>query len=180
MNYLDILICVPLVYGLFRGFYKGFVIEIATLAALVLGIYGALKFSYITSSFLMEQFDLQGNYLPLISFVTTFILIVIAVNLLGKMLDKLMKAVSLGFINRILGSAVGFVKLLVVTGLLVVISHKIDSNFKVIPNQDKASSLLYEKFYENTVRVFPYINFDAIKQKVMPEKEEKTNAPKGV
>ena len=83
MNYLDIIILLPLVYGLFRGFNKGFAIELATLAALVLGIYGAYKFSYITTIFLRDKFDMMGDYLPYVSFFLTFIVIVILVNLLG-------------------------------------------------------------------------------------------------
>ncbi len=180
MNYLDIIIFLPLIYGIVRGFSKGFVIEVATLAALVLGIYGALKFSSITSEFLMEQFDLSGRYLPIISFAITFVLIVVAINLLGKLLDKLMKAVSLGFINRLLGSAMGFLKLAVVTGLLVVLAHKADEKFNFIPDEDTAGSLFYERFYETTIQVFPYINFDAIREKVSPKDEDQQPGPQGV
>lgn len=181
MNYLDIIIVLPLIYGLVRGFSKGFVIEVATLAALVLGIYGALKFSYITSEFLVEQFDLSGKYLHIISFAATFVLIVIAVNLLGKLIDRLMKAVSLGFINRLFGSAMGFLKLLVVTGLLIVLAHKADEKFNFIPEADKTGSLFYEEFYETTLKVFPYVDFDAIRDRISPEKEEESPAsPQGV
>ncbi len=42
MNWLDIGIAVPLVWGAYVGFKKGLVIELASLAALILGIYAAI------------------------------------------------------------------------------------------------------------------------------------------
>ena len=46
MNYIDIILAIPLVWAVYRGFTKGFIIEIASLIAMVLGVYGAIHFSY--------------------------------------------------------------------------------------------------------------------------------------
>ncbi|MFB6319813.1 CvpA family protein [Saccharicrinis sp. FJH54] len=170
MNYLDIIILLPLVYGVFRGFRKGFAIELATLAALILGIWGAYKFSYITTIFLRDKFDMTGDYLPYVSFFLTFILIVFLVNLLGKMLDNLLKAVSLGFINRLAGAVLGFAKLAVVTCLLVFLAHKLDDRTGMIPEKDKAGSLLYERAYELTLSVLPYIDIKKLEEKINQKK----------
>ena len=45
MNVLDIIILVLLVLGLINGFRKGLFVEVASLVALVAGIYGAIHFS---------------------------------------------------------------------------------------------------------------------------------------
>ena len=172
MNYIDLIICLPLVYGIFRGFSKGFAIELATLAALVLGVFGAYKFSYITTIFLRNKFDFTGEYLPYVSFFLTFIIIVILVNLLGKLLDKLLKAVSLGFINRVLGAVFGFIKLAVVTCLLVFLAHKIDDRTGIIPETHKSESLLYEKAYEFTLYVLPYIDISRLEEELKRQEEE--------
>ena len=42
MNYLDIVLGVVLLIGLFRGLMNGLIVEIASIAALLLGIYGAM------------------------------------------------------------------------------------------------------------------------------------------
>ena len=39
MNYIDIVILLFLLYGAFRGFSKGLIIEVATLAGLILGVF---------------------------------------------------------------------------------------------------------------------------------------------
>ncbi|MBE0678885.1 MAG: CvpA family protein, partial [Bacteroidales bacterium] len=45
MNWIDLIILAILAFGLIQGFIDGLIIEIAELAALVLGIYGAIHFS---------------------------------------------------------------------------------------------------------------------------------------
>ena len=50
MNYFDYLLLLPLVYGLYRGFTKGLIIELASLVALIAGVYGAMYLSSFTLS----------------------------------------------------------------------------------------------------------------------------------
>lgn len=175
MNYIDLIICLPLVYGIFRGFTKGFAIELATLAALIIGVFGAYKFSYITTVFLRNKFEFDGEYLPYVSFFITFIVIVILVNLLGKLLDKLLNAVSLGFINRIAGALFGFLKLAVVTCLLVFLVHKIDDKTGLIPETHKENSLLYERAYDFTLKILPYIDVSKIEEELKHKENTQAN-----
>lgn len=48
MNYIDIILLLPLLYGAYRGFSRGLIIEVATLLGLLLGVYIAIKFSGYT------------------------------------------------------------------------------------------------------------------------------------
>lgn len=178
MNYLDVIILLPLVYGLFRGFSKGFAIELATLVALVLGIYGAYKFSHLTTLFLRDKFEMTGDYLPYVSFFLTFVIIVILVNLLGKIMDKLLKAVSLGFVNRLFGSVLGLAKVAVVMCLLVFLVHTLDDKGKFIPEKVKSESLVYERAYELTLMALPYIDIRKLEEKLRLKKEGKEDPPK--
>ena len=73
VNYLDIFIAIPLLWFGYKGFKNGFVIEAASLAALLLGVFGAYRFSGITSEFLIQNMDIQTEYISLISFAITFI-----------------------------------------------------------------------------------------------------------
>ena len=54
MGILDIILGVLLAYGLFRGLKNGFFVEIASVIALIAGIFGAIHFSYIASDYLNE------------------------------------------------------------------------------------------------------------------------------
>ena len=47
MNIFDVITTIILLYGLINGFIKGFVVEVAGLISLVLGVMGAFKLSLI-------------------------------------------------------------------------------------------------------------------------------------
>src|SRR3990172_5110847 len=102
MNWIDIFICIPLVWGLYKGFSKGLVIELASLAAFFIGIWGAIHFSDFVSG-LLQGWGLTSKYLPVISFCLIFLGIIIAIYAFGKFIDKTIKAASLNIINKITG-----------------------------------------------------------------------------
>lgn len=164
MNYIDIIIAIPLVWGLYQGFSKGLIISAASLAALILGIYGAIKFSHITSFYLINNFDLSDKYLPIIAFAVTFVIIVVLIHLLAKILDKLVKAVALGFINRIAGMVFNVFKFAFILSVIIMILEGFDKKMSFIPKDMKEQSLLYEPLASIAPMVFPYLNFEKIKE----------------
>ena len=107
METLDIILLLPLAWGAYRGFRNGFIIELCTLAALILGIWGAIHFSDWVAEYLVQNIDIERKYLPMTSFAITFLGIVIGINLLAKLLTTLLKAVALNGINRLVGVAIG-------------------------------------------------------------------------
>ena len=108
MNYLDIFITCLLVFGFFRGYSKGLVIELSSIIGLILGVYGSIKFSDFTFLFFSKNFpeiieSINENYIKIASFVFTFLLIIVLISFIGKGLTKLLKMIFLGFINKLLG-----------------------------------------------------------------------------
>ena len=77
MNYIDIFILVILMWFGYKGFRKGLVFELVSIIALALGIYGGLKFSDTTAEFLASYLD--SEYLEIISFTVTFLVILLLV-----------------------------------------------------------------------------------------------------
>ena len=89
MNWIDLVILIILGLALINGFTNGFVKEVASLLALILGIWGAIKFSSFTALKLDEWFDITGQYTGIISFMVTFIIIVIVIHFIGILADKI-------------------------------------------------------------------------------------------
>ena len=52
MSFIDIVLGLLLIYGLFKGIKNGLLVEIASIIALIGGLYGAIHFSYITGDYL--------------------------------------------------------------------------------------------------------------------------------
>jgi len=172
MNTVDLVFAILLLWSAYRGFTKGFIVQLATLAALLLGILGAVLFSDFTSDLIIKKFEVSGQYLPILSFAVTFVVIVIAVHLLAKMLNKLVDAIALGIVNRLLGVLFSLLKTAFIVSVILVLLNKLDNRFKFIPNETKENSLLYKPLSNFAPMIFPYLNFDKIKEKI---EEEQSN-----
>ncbi|MFC2100760.1 CvpA family protein [Bacteroidota bacterium] len=142
MNYIDVIIAISLIWFAYKGFTKGLIIEVTSLIALILGIYISYHFSGFAADLLAKNFNINGKYLPLISFTVTFIAVVILVYFIGKVLERIVNLVMLGFVNKLLGAIFGILKigLIISTFLLIINSIQID----LIPEKSKENSILYK------------------------------------
>ena len=157
MNWLDLILIIPLTWLGFKGFKKGLIIEVFSLLALLAGIYGGIHFSDFTSSILTDEFNLKSEYMPIIAFGVTFLLIVVGVYYVGKLLEKVVKIVALSMINKILGAAFGLVKGLLFVSLFLILIESINSKVGFIPRQVRHESTLYNPILKLTSILFPMI-----------------------
>jgi len=165
MNYFDIIIIIPLIWGGYKGFKKGFIIEIASFIALGLGIWGGMKFSSISAKYLGNAFDISEKVMPLISFAVTFIAIVIVVFMLAKMLQKIITMVALGFINRAAGALFGMLKFGLIMSVIINFTNIINNQISFIDPEMKNTSILYKpmgKVAEIIIPGLKSINLDRI------------------
>ncbi|MBI2270247.1 MAG: CvpA family protein [Bacteroidetes bacterium] len=146
MNFLDILLLVPLLWGLYRGFVKGFIIQLAGIAAFILGVLGAMHFSSFVAEFTEKKFDWHFNHTQLIAFAITFLGIVILVFFLARLMESAVKMAALGIVNKIAGTIFGALKFILITGTLLYLLSVIENRFKLIPDKTQQESVLY-KYY---------------------------------
>lgn len=119
MNYLDIILIIIILLGLFRGFKNGFLLELASLLGLVAGIYGAIHFSHHAVRILSGRVDWNENVISLVAFAVTFIVILLVVSLLARVLTQVINLVMLGLVNKLLGALFGFLKSVFITSLFL-------------------------------------------------------------
>jgi membrane protein required for colicin V production len=172
MNYIDVIIIVILGLGMVRGFINGLVKEVASLAALLLGIWGAVKFSGFTAEKLYDYFDLTGKYVGIVSFIITFSIIVVIIHFIGLLVDKLIDAVSLSFINRLLGIIFGLFKSVLILSVVLLVLNAINARKTFLPNDKIEESMLYNPISDIAPAIFPIIgeggfsqSFDRFKKK---------------
>jgi membrane protein required for colicin V production len=172
MNYIDIIIIIILSFAMIMGFINGFVKEVASLAALIIGIWGAIKFASFTGAKLYDYFDMTGRYVGLISFIITFLIIVIIIHFIGILIDKLLKAVSLGFINKLLGIVFGLLKSVLIMSIVFVVLNVIDERKPFLPKDTIEGSIFYNPIADIAPAIFPIIgegsfnkSFDRFKKK---------------
>ena len=174
MNYIDLVLGIILIVAAIQGFRNGFIVELASLAALILGIWGAIKFSEWTAGFIERTTGFHSEHMSTIAFVVTFIAIVIVVHILGKVLDNAVKAVALGFLNRLAGIIFGVLKAAVILSIFHLLFESIDENVRILPDKQKAESKLYTPMKQLVPTLFPFIKLWNADDKSNP-KDKNTN-----
>jgi len=171
MNYFDIVTGILLILAIIKGFKNGLIIELASLVALVLGLFGAIEFSSITEAYLIEYID--SSHIGIVAFIITFVLIVVGVHLLAKVVDKLVSAIALGMVNRVLGAVFSLLKYAFIISVIMAILGSFEQTYSVIPKEQKESSKLYGPLNSIAPSVFPYLRFDEVREQI-------DNAKKGI
>lgn len=157
MSVLDIVLAALILFGLVRGLMKGFFVEIASLIALVAGVYGAIHFSNYASKFLIDKTDWDEKTINIVAFAITFIIIVLVIALAGKALTKMADFAALGIVNKILGGLFGAMKFALILSVILII---FDSMNRAIPFTDEKSiedSVLYNPVKSLAPMIFPVI-----------------------
>jgi membrane protein required for colicin V production len=172
MNWIDLIIVVLLILSVLRGFTDGFVKEVASLLALVLGIWGAIKFSTFTAARLYDWFDMTGQYVGIISFLVTFLIIVVIIHFVGTLADKMIEAISIGFLNRLLGMVFGLIKNVLILSVIFTILNVMDVKHPFLPKAKIEESKYYMPISDIVPAIFPVIGqgnfghgFDSFKKK---------------
>lgn len=159
MNYLDLLLLLPLLYGAYKGFTKGFIIEVATLLGLLLGVFIAIKYSYITEDFLRDFLNISSKYLSYIALGITFLLVAIVIYLLGKLLTKVVDIIALGLVNKLLGTVLGVMKYFIALCVLLMIIDALNDKFHFLAEEARDKSLLFNPFLNFARKMYNMIRF---------------------
>lgn len=143
MSWLDIIILVPILIGLVRGLMKGLVVEIASIAAILLGFIGSRMWGAMFAAWLIEQFSWPESVCVVIAYALLFVGISVVLHILAKLLTKLFKTVALGWLNRLLGGLFGTLKWMIIVLLLVLCVHRLDDQFHFLQDDLKNQSIVY-------------------------------------
>lgn len=171
MNYIDFIVLLSVLIGAVHGAFKGFIHEVASLAAFILGIWGAVLFSDAMETYLCHRWGLNNPYIDSIAFIFTFILIVIVVHLLGKLIDTMVKAAALDTLNRLLGAVFGVLRSLVILSVVFLFFQRIQDRYPIVPVQKIEESRFYKPVVNGSMYVMPFLS--KFYQKVV-EKDEST------
>ncbi len=171
MNGIDIAIAGILVIFAIRGFIKGFLLGLASLAGLILGIYAAYHFSDYTREMLEGHVSIPPDYIKLIAFILTFVLVLLLIHLIARLIEKIVTLVGLSFVNKLAGLILGLAKGVLITGVLVYFFCFLGGrgwvNPKIIDN-----SLLFEPTLKTATFVMKGFRLVMHDSKTLPEPEE--------
>lgn len=143
MATLDIILLVPLAYGLIRGFFRGFFKEMASLVGVVLGIFVANWLGLDFAAFLQAHFGWSPQVAQPAAYIVLFLVVAIALNVVAWLLAKVLSAANLGWVNKLAGGLFGLLKFALVLSLLLNCFVRINSVTHWVANDTMERSALY-------------------------------------
>jgi membrane protein required for colicin V production len=157
MGVVDIVLGALILFGLVRGFMKGLFVEVASLVALVAGVYGAIHFSNFAAEFLQSKTAWNEKTINITAFAITFVVIVLAIAFAGKALTKLANFAALGIINKLLGGVFGAIKIALILSIVLNIFDKMNKTIAFVDADSIKSSVLYAPVKSLVPLIFPNI-----------------------
>ncbi len=139
MNPIDIVALICIAIGAFRGFRNGVIKEVTGLLGLIIGVWAGLRLSFLFADYYRDNFDILENYIPLLAFLTAFLLGVLAAWLSGKLLNRFVNSIALALPNKLGGVVFGAAKWAFLVGTAVTLVV----NAQILPKDTQESSVSY-------------------------------------
>ena len=176
MNILDIFILCTLVFFVVQGIFRGFLREIASLAGVVLGIFLGSRFQPEATA-LLKAHVLDFHYLPVVSFVLIFAMVLVASNILGYTMSFFFRKAFLGWVDRGLGVWLALTKGVIFTYLIIVLlTFFLPAKAPLVANSRLAPWVVLS--YQSMLRLISPEQYEKWKSRILGNEEKaKTSAP---
>lgn len=160
LEILDIIILVIIAASAVFGIFKGFIRQVVSILALVLGIWCAARFTDSLASMVKGWFSLEiaQQTLHIILFVVIFIIVMILAHFIGKGIEGIIKLSMLGWLNRILGFLFGAFKAIIIMGVAVYAIEYLNDMFNIIPKEVLGKSEGYQFLGHFAQKFFPFLH----------------------
>ena len=158
MNVIDIIITVILIFAAVRGFMTGLFSSVASLVAIVAGVFCAIHFSYYIEDMLYNTvLEWSSKTFKIVAFALTFLFVVLAIIFAGKLLTKLADITALGLLNKILGAIFGALKWSLILSVIFLLFDKFNKTIPFLDKKTLDKSVLYSPVKSIIPNLFPSI-----------------------
>ena len=155
MSFFDIVLGALLLYALYKGIKNGLFVELASLISLILGIYVAIKFSYLIKNTLTDSVSWSAKYIEVAAFALTFIIVVVGIHLLAKFFTGIADFAYLGWLNKLGGAAFSVLKTILILSILFNIFQKMNINNFIVKQETLDKSMFYNPIQEVSKFIYP-------------------------
>jgi membrane protein required for colicin V production len=142
MKMLDLIILLPLIYGAYKGYKRGFIMSLFLLLAVVVGLYAAFHFTDLIVSYGKEHFAWKSSYIAPVTFLSLFLVVGAGIYFGGKVLESVIKLAKLSVLNSLAGALLGLLQWTYFVGSLLLMLISFDQKETIISKETKQHSLI--------------------------------------
>jgi len=114
----------------------------------------------------------DSDYVNLIAFAITFILIVFLISLAGKILTKMAGFAALGIVNKLLGGAFGLLKMAFLASVVIMFFGATNEEIDLVNEESLEDSKLYAPVKTIAPAVLPSIIREARERDILNEEND--------
>jgi membrane protein required for colicin V production len=142
MEILDLIILMPLIYGAYKGYKRGFIMSLFLLLAVVVGLYAAFHFTDVIVGYGKEHFSWTSSYIAPVTFLSLFLVVGAGIYFGGKVLESVIKLVKLSILNSLAGALLGLLQWTYFVGSLLLMLISFDQKESIISKETKQHSFI--------------------------------------
>ena len=150
MNWLDVILLLPLLVGLVRGIMRGLVSEVIAFVVIILGVLGAKLWAPPFSAWLLRQFAWPQGVCDVVAYVLLFLAVAVALAIIARLLTRFLKAIHLGWANRLFGGLFGIAKYGIIVLLVVFVMDRTNQTFHWLDNSPVVKTSVVYPFMVKT------------------------------
>jgi membrane protein required for colicin V production len=125
LSTVDIILIIIILIGAYSGYKEGFIMELISFVAIVLGVLGGFKLMGYAMVWLSDKFNVDKTVLPYIAFGIVFLLIVVTVSLTGRLIKASIDKNFLGRVDQASGALLGLLKVAFMVSVVIWIADSL-------------------------------------------------------
>lgn len=174
---IDIILGALLVFGFYKGFKNGLFVELASIVAFFVGVFIAIKFSYLVADFFAKIVSWSPKTIQITSFIITLATVVLCIHLAAKILSGLASFAFLGWANTLGGGIFGALKTALLLGIILHVFQKINIQNMLVSEETQKSSLLFHPCMKTSETLLPILSdwFTELKEEAINLEAEEEN-----
>ena len=122
---IDVIFLILVVLAIIKGFRRGLIVGLFSLVAVIIGIAAAMKLSTVVADYLGSAVKISDQWLPIISFIVVFIIVVLLIRLGANAIERAVEVVTLGWLNKLGGILLYFAIYTIVFSILLFYAEQV-------------------------------------------------------
>jgi membrane protein required for colicin V production len=165
----DFIIAGVMIWGIYKGYMQGFIVQTIALFVLLAGVFVGAKFSMLVYNGVMDKSAIPLPNFPVVIFAIIFGFVAFASNWTALFVQKQVSSLPKPITTRVLGAFFGAIKYAFIISIMLLFIDRLDEKVQFIPNKENERTLLYQPFKKFAPTILPRLNFAVSKEPALME-----------
>jgi membrane protein required for colicin V production len=122
---IDIILYIVVILAIIQGWRKGLIMALFSMVCGLIGLAAAVKLSAVLATHMKSDLHVTSRWLPVIAFILVFVMALLIIRWAGKLVEKLVQLVLLGWLNKLGGILLFLILYLAVYSIILFYGTKI-------------------------------------------------------